>query len=100
MNNSYQAIHPDPMRGAEQSILNQNPHDLDKGLTKREYFASIAMQGIISNSDTMREITKAFNRFNNEDSDSLEFGKCIGRLSLMYADGLLIEIENSNETKK
>lgn len=38
---------PDPMRGAEPNIINQSPQSLPAGLTKREYFAALAMQGLI-----------------------------------------------------
>lgn len=47
MENGKQPIYPDPMRGAEQSFTNQSPHDLSMGLTKREYFAGLAMQGLV-----------------------------------------------------
>ena len=42
------SVYPDPMRGAEQSYSNQNPYSLQTGLNIRDYFASKAMQGIIS----------------------------------------------------
>tara|TARA_R110000824_G_scaffold6935_8_gene31817 strand:+ start:6963 stop:7211 length:249 start_codon:yes stop_codon:yes gene_type:complete len=34
---------PDPMRGAEQTIYNQTPHDLSEGMTLRDYFAAKAL---------------------------------------------------------
>jgi hypothetical protein len=46
MKNGKRPIYPDPMRGTEQSFMNQSPHELPIGLTKREYFAGLAMQGI------------------------------------------------------
>ena len=46
MKNSDKPIYPDPMRGAESSIINQTPYNLPTGLTKREYFAGLAMQAI------------------------------------------------------
>lgn len=46
MKNENQPIYPDPMRGAEQSFSNQSPHELPMGLTKREYFTGLAMQGM------------------------------------------------------
>lgn len=46
MENGNHPIYPDPMRGAEQSFTNQSPHELPTGLTKREYFAGLAMQGM------------------------------------------------------
>jgi hypothetical protein len=32
-------VFPDPMRSAEQSILNQSPHELPTGLSLRDYIA-------------------------------------------------------------
>lgn len=49
MHNGDQPIYPDPIRGAEQSIFNQTPDAMPTGLTKREYFAAMAMQGMLSN---------------------------------------------------
>lgn len=43
------SVYPDPMRGAEQSYSNQSPYELSIGMTLRDYFASKAMQGILSN---------------------------------------------------
>lgn len=56
MENASQPIYPDPMRGAEQSFTNQSPHELPTGLTKREYFAGLAMQGMASSDLTYEDI--------------------------------------------
>lgn len=48
MNNADKPAYPDPMRGGEQSIINQSPHCLNEGMTKREIFAKAAMQGILA----------------------------------------------------
>lgn len=48
MKNADQPINPDPMRAAEQTLINENPHEHPTGLTKREYFAGLAMQGLLS----------------------------------------------------
>ena len=48
MKRGDQPAFPDTMRGAEQSIINQSPHQLPTGLTIREYFASMAMQSILN----------------------------------------------------
>ncbi|WP_395045930.1 hypothetical protein [Flavobacterium sp.] len=42
------SVYPDPMRGAEQSCSNQNPWQLESGMTLRDYFAAKAMQYFIS----------------------------------------------------
>jgi hypothetical protein len=38
---------PDPMRAAEQSIINQSPYELSTGMLLRDYFAAKAMQGLL-----------------------------------------------------
>lgn len=48
MTNADQPAFPDPLRGAEQTYSNQKPSENPVGLTKREYFAAMAMQGIIA----------------------------------------------------
>lgn len=46
--NGSRPVYPDPMRGADQSLGNQDPYALPIGLTKREYFAAMALQAMIS----------------------------------------------------
>ena len=59
------------------------------GLTKREKAALMAMQGIISNADTMREITKAVGVRCEAD----EFYYAIKNAAYAYADAMLEEEE-------
>jgi hypothetical protein len=54
MKNADRPIYPDPQRGAEQSQSNQTPWKLESGLTKREYFAGLFIQGILSAQTEMR----------------------------------------------
>ena len=54
--NADKPAYPDPMRGAEQSYTNQSPWELQTGLTKREYFAAMAMQGLLSNLKALRDM--------------------------------------------
>lgn len=60
MTNAEEPVYPDPMRGTERSMRNQTPHDLPIGLTKREYFAGLALQGLVSDFDGQ---SKANGRF-------------------------------------
>lgn len=46
--NGDKPMFPDPMRGADQSYVNQSPWELNPGITKREYFAAMALQGLIA----------------------------------------------------
>lgn len=48
MENKNQPAFPDPMRAAPESVSNQDAHLNPTGLTKREYFAGLAMQALIS----------------------------------------------------
>lgn len=45
MENKNLPAFPDPLRGASQSFTNQSPEKEPIGLTKREYFAAMAMSG-------------------------------------------------------
>lgn len=58
MNNAEQPAFPDPLRGGEPSIVNQNPDKEPLGLTKREYFAGLALQGIITNGSRYNDFAK------------------------------------------
>jgi hypothetical protein len=48
MENGQKPAFPDPMRGAEQSIINQSPHHEAQGMTLREYYAGLALQGVLA----------------------------------------------------
>lgn len=57
---------------------------------KRLDIASRAMTGILSNADTMKELTKAYNnRPKSEKEKGFEFEHSISKLSLLYADSLI-----------
>ena len=66
-------------------VLTQSPslqNDTSLGLTKREYFAGLAMQGMISNPNIVRpkESDKEFKDFSER--------------AIKYADELLKQLEN------
>jgi hypothetical protein len=81
MKNGKQPIYPDPMRGTEQSFMNQSPHELPIGLTKREYFAGLAMQGWIAN---------------QQDGYTLH-PETMAMISAQCADALLAELEQTEK---
>lgn len=68
------------------------------GLTKREHFASVAMQGIMSNPEESQVDPSTVLKFLGLDEkppyDFREhYPKYIAKLSVMYADALLKELE-------
>lgn len=71
---------PDTMRAAPQSYLNQNPESWPTGLSKREYFAAMAMQGYLSNSSLSIDTTAH---------------SIIAVDAVKYADTLLAELSKS-----
>lgn len=81
MNNGEQPIYPDPMRGADQSFSNQQPEELPRGLTKREYFAGLAMQGFMSYEFAAHA----------QDADG------VAKSAVKYADALLKALETNKE---
>ena len=62
---------------ADENYLFQNKSLI--GLTKREYFAGLAMQGMIANTDTY-----------------VQDKSVIAKLSIEHADELLKQLENEN----
>ena len=70
------------MKNADKSanaIFNQHGFAYSEGLTKREYFAGLAMQGLLT-SDT-----------------DCDFSECaVARMSVSQADALLKALEESN----
>lgn len=74
------SLQTDPMRVTEQTISNQTPGVLPNGLTKREYFAGLAMQGLLANG-----IPGSHNMAQNLIPEAL-----------YMADELLKQLENEN----
>lgn len=54
-----------------------------KGLTKREYFAAMAMQGFIANSQTLDELAH----------HGLDPNEACAKVAIMQADALIAELE-------
>lgn len=75
MNNADKPINP---------VLTQSPslqNETSLGLTKREYFAGVALQGILSNRWSME-----FGNYNEEQK---------AEMAIKYADELLKQLENN-----
>lgn len=64
------------------------PNRMGDGLTKREYFAALAMQGILANDELVTSVAEGANP-----QESL--ARAVARHSTIYADAL-IEALNSN----
>lgn len=81
--NGNQPAFPDTGRAAESGIMNQAPWELPTGLTKREYFAAMAMQGLISTLGQM------------------EVDVCMGEplevRAVQFADGLLEALNKNSQ---
>ena len=64
--------------------------DTELGLTKREYFAAYAIQGIIGNTEMMEGLINSVSGLENPE-DVIE---AVSKMALLYADAM---IEASNE---
>lgn len=66
MENGNKPINPTPIAGGDKSVVSahdaNNVNTFDAGLTKREYFAAMAMQGLVSNSKAINEPSTIANR--------------------------------------
>lgn len=58
------------------------------GLTKRQYFAGLAMQGILANPGRCVA---------NFEGTTKEFAQIMGKVAFEFADGLLAELEKTND---
>ena len=82
MENKYQPAFPDTMRASAHGTNSMDPIEFPTGLTKREYFAAMAMQGLMAVNDKGKELR-------NWDMAVREAAK----ISVMMADALLTELE-------
>ena len=66
------------------------------GLTKREHFAAMAMQGLLSDRRTMTDLGEAFAVVNNQEQGSnlhvAGLRKLISMMSVAHADALIAEL--------
>lgn len=89
MNNADKPIH---VKNGENMIHSFNSTDYSQGnfegLTKREYFAGLAMQGILSSQTEMRS---------NGFSLTKEEIKYICEESVLLADGILAQLETTQD---
>jgi len=81
---SNPSAYPNTTVNANGVIISKN-----YGMTLRDHFAGLAMQAIISNSDTMRELTKAYERGKKTDS----FESCLADMSFGFSDAMLKQRE-------
>ena len=86
MNNSDKPIHP--LRGADGRLFSTNDGYLEQapvamGLTKREHFAAMAMQGFLSN------------RIEVPSTEGKKLVDFIAKCSIDYADALLKALEEA-----
>lgn len=68
---------------------------IEHGMTLRDYAQIKFMSAVISNSDTMREITRVWK--NTEKCNRTEFEDTIAKLGGVYADAMLKEREQQNK---
>lgn len=64
-----------------------------KGLTKREYFAGLAMQAILSNPDMLR------GKIHNEENNGKTLSEVVIKDCLIYTDELLKQLDQSPNNK-
>ncbi len=75
-------VHPSKYNWNDEKVVNE-------GMDLRDYFANSAMQGIISNADSMRELTRSYERGNKTSS----FQECVSDLAFSYANAMLKQRE-------
>ena len=65
-----------------------NANGFVKGMNLRQLFATNAQQAIISNADTMREITNKVSGKRREDQEAAFF-KVVSSIAVLHADALI-----------
>lgn len=68
---------------------------IEQGMTIRDYAQIKFMSAVISNPDTMREITRVWK--NTEKCNRAEFEDTIAKLGGVYADAMLKQREQQNK---
>lgn len=82
-------------------IMHKRELEKHPPLTKREYFSTAAMQGMLSNNDAVNRIWKAATRIYPDDlaKAGQECERCVARNSVAMADALIEEL-NRNKTEE
>lgn len=79
MSNANDFAHPVPYQNYDGTF----DHSLNPGLTKREHFAGLALQGLLSNVDTLRELRR------ESGDDWPKYEEVVGGFCTLMADALL-----------
>lgn len=82
MENKNLPAFPDPQRASKQSFSNQSPWDSPMGLTKREWFAGMALQGMLAGEYDIKGYAKS-------SIDTLAHD------AVLFADALLTQLEKT-----
>lgn len=72
-------------------LIDETGNYIQEGMTLRDYACVKFMSSVISNADTMRELTKQYK--NQTGSNKIEFEDIISKLGLLYADSFLKQRE-------
>jgi len=64
---------------------------VNDGMTLRDHFAGLALNAVISNAQTMQEITKTWNYMSK--CTRIDFEEAIAKLSFTYSDAMLKQRE-------
>jgi len=83
MNNANEPAFPDPFRANDPEKYKTEPMDMPTGLTKREYFAAMAMQGILANT-----------------SEEFINSSAIANVAVRCADALLLALSKPENTEQ
>lgn len=96
MTNANESAFPNlvqtPVKDCEGRITSYRPNTIG-GLTKREYFAAMAMQGLIGK---IWGHVNGYDGKGNKPENCSDANEC-AHLSVIYADRLLAELEKNNE---
>lgn len=95
MKNADKPINPMPYQNQDGTIQ----HDVYFGLTKREYFAGLAIQGILSNAFYAKNTKKAFITKGMTDDIGDLVNEGYSKLAISIADELLKQLDESGESK-
>jgi len=75
--------------GIQEDYNNLAQEPLNLGLTKREYFAAMAMQGMMANDDALRRMAEA------GEAEMISPNTLMASACLLASDALLAELERT-----
>lgn len=85
-----------PMASGDEPRVDKTTH-YNEGMTLRQHYAGLAMQGLLTNYEVHKDICNNDPRYKKQPDGQYNFAHVVALNAIEFADALLAELEKSHE---